>query len=95
MTNFWETNEPDFVNELGIKWYVDKHVTEYCFKGNISGVALNNIIAYVVVKPTGETDRVLVKYPDKAVIFNTKSLEEIGVEIDRLKLVKTFDNNAK
>lgn len=90
MINFWETKEPDFINELGIKWYFDVQVTDYCLKENLSGVSLTDIIAFVIVKPSGETERVLVKYPEGEVIFNTKSLEEIGVEIDKLKLIKTF-----
>ena len=91
--NFWEKQEPNFVNELGIKWYFDELVTDYCMKENISGVFLDNVLAYVVVLPSGETDRVLVDVNNKEVIYATKSLEEIGVEIDKLKLLKSYEKH--
>ena len=91
MKNFWETQEPNFVNELGIKWYIDELVTQYCLKENISGVFLDNVLAYVVVLPDGNTDRVLVDANNQEVIYATKNLEEIGVEIDKLKLLKSYE----
>ena len=91
MKNFWETQEPNFVNELGIKWYIDELVTQYCLKENISGVFLDNVLAYVVVLPDGNTDRVLVDANKQEVIYATKNLEEIGVEIDKLKLLKSYE----
>jgi len=91
MKNFWETQEPNFVNELGIKWYIDELVTQYCLKENISGVFLDNVLAYVVVLPDGNTDRVLVDVNKQEVIYATKNLEEIGVEIDKLKLLKSYE----
>lgn len=91
MKNFWKTQEPNFVNELGIKWYIDESVTHYCLKENISGVFLDNVLAYVVVLPDGNTDRVLVDVNKQEVIYATKNLEEIGVEIDRLKLLKSYE----
>jgi len=91
MKNFWKTQEPNFVNELGIKWYIDELVTQYCLKENISGVFLDNVLAYVVVLPDGNTDRVLVDVNKQEVIYATKNLEEIGVEIDKLKLLKSYE----
>ena len=91
MKNFWKTQEPNFVNDLGIKWYIDELVTQYCLKENISGVFLDNVLAYVVVLPDGNTDRVLVDVNKQEVIYSTKSLEEIGVEIDKLKLLKSYE----
>lgn len=93
MKNFWEKQEPNFVNELGIKWYFDELVTDYCMKENISGVFLDNVLAYVVVLPSGETNRVLVDVNNKEVIYATKRLEEIGVEIDKLKLLKSYEKH--
>lgn len=91
MKPFWETQEPDFVNELGVKWYVDKDVTRYCFLENLSGTFLDDVLAYVTVLPSGETDRVLVQRD--RIIYAGKSLEEIGVEIDKLKSLKSYEKH--
>jgi len=41
-------------------------------------------------KETGEYDRVMMDKDKEEIIFDTKSLEAMGYEIDRMKVIKRF-----
>ena len=41
-------------------------------------------------KETGEYDRVMMDKDKEEIIFDTKSLETMGYEIDRMKVLKRF-----
>lgn len=42
----WDT-EPEFVNELGVKWWKDDYMTEYAQKPDRSGTVLDAVCFYV------------------------------------------------
>lgn len=89
----WENNEkPAFVNEQGFEWYPDRESTRYARQKNSSGISLKNVYVFYVKK---EEDITRVIIDDKQnVLANNKNLEQIGFEIDKLKLLKqTGDRN--
>lgn len=85
---FWESETHE--------WFHDKISTNHARKKSVlwgSGEqddALDAACFVVRNKETGEYDRVLVDRKTNEVIFNTKSLEDLGYHIDRLKVVKRF-----
>lgn len=85
----WEEGrKPDYVNGLGIEWYIDHISSEYA-TGSGNGQVLKDHIVYVVKMPDGEVNRLIVNAGQ--IIFETKSLEAIGEEIDQLKLLQKFN----
>lgn len=83
---FWESETHE--------WFHDKISTNYAQQKGLHDDALPNICAFIVRnKDTGRYDRVLM---DKSlgdhgeIIYETTSLEDIGFEIDKLKLHKRF-----
>ena len=79
------------------EWFHDKISTQYARKKSIlwgSGEqndALNVICFVVRDKESGEYDRVMMDKDSEEVIFDTKSLETMGYEIDRRKVIKRFE----
>lgn len=85
---FWESETHE--------WFHDKISTQHARKNSVlwgSGEqkdALNVMCFVVRNKETGEYDRVMMDKEKNEVIFETKSLEAMGYEIDRMKVLKRF-----
>ncbi len=74
------------------EWFNDKTSTNYARTDNgLNKDALKNIYCFVTrSKETGEYDRVMMDSKTNEVIFDTKSLEEMAFEIDKMKVAKRF-----
>jgi hypothetical protein len=74
------------------EWFHDKSSTNYAQTDNgLNKDALKNIHCFVTRnKATGEYDRVMMDSKTNQVIFDTKSLEQMAFEIDRMKVMKRF-----
>lgn len=85
---FWESETHE--------WFHDKISTDYAQKKSVlwgSGEQNDSLDAACFVvrnKETGEYDRVMMDRKTNEVIFDTKSLEELGYHIDKLKVAKRF-----
>jgi hypothetical protein len=83
---FWESETHE--------WFHDKSSTQYARKNSVlwgSGEQKDALdVACFVVrnKETGEYNRVMVDRERQEVVFETKSLETMGYEIDRMKVQK-------
>jgi hypothetical protein len=75
------------------EWFHDKTSTNYAQTDNgLHKDALKHIHCFVTRnKETGEYDRVMMDSRSNQVIYDTKSLEEMGFEIDRMKIAKRFN----
>jgi hypothetical protein len=75
------------------EWFHDKSSTNYAQTDNgLNKDALKNIHCFVTRnKATGEYDRVMMDSKTNQVIFDTKSLEQMAFEIDRMKVMKRFN----
>lgn len=76
--------EPDFVNDLGVKWWYDEFTTQYAQKPDFWGIKLN-AICYYVEEPNGNRTRVLVS--DGNIIEEDQNLEALAVKIDCRKFL--------
>lgn len=74
------------------EWFHDKISTGYAQKDNgLHKDALKNIYCFVTRnKETGEYDRVMMDSKTNEVIYDTKSLEEMGYKIDKMKVLKRY-----
>jgi len=78
------------------EWFHDKTSTHYARKKSVlwgSGEqndALDVMCFVVRNKETGEYDRVMIDTKTNQPIYDTKSLEQMSYEIDRLKVIKRF-----
>lgn len=75
------------------EWFHDKTSTQYAQSDNgLNKDALPNIYCFVVRnKETGEYDRVMMDSKTNEIIYSTKSIEQMGFEIDKMKVIKRFD----
>lgn len=81
---YWESDTHE--------WFRDKTSTNYAQTDNgLNEDALKNIYAFILRdKETGEYDRVLVDGDKNEIIYSTKSLEDLGFQIDKIKLINRF-----
>jgi hypothetical protein len=79
------------------EWFHDKISTNYARKKSVlwgSGEQNDSLdVACFVVrnKESGEYDRVMMDRKKEEIIFETKSLEQLGYHIDKLKTLKRFN----
>lgn len=83
---FWEKQQPDFVNEQGVKWWLDKDSTRYASKENSNGISLDYQI-FVVEEPDGRKTRLVLDEKRKPVYEHTH-IESIAVWLDIQKYLK-------
>jgi len=76
--------KPDFVNDTGIKWWVDKACTQWAREKNINDVALPDVVVFLIEEPSSRRTRVIVENGE--VVFDNQNLEAIGAHIDIMKL---------
>jgi hypothetical protein len=87
---FWESETHE--------WFHDRISTNYARKKSVlwgSGEqddALDVACFVVRNKETGEYDRVMMDRPTNEIIYTTKSLEDLGYHIDKIKVQKRFNN---
>ena len=90
--HFLETDGLYYESETH-EWFHDKSSTRYAQTDNgLNKDALKNIYCFVVRdKATGEYNRVMMDSNSNQVIYDTKSLEVLAYEIDKMKVMKRFD----
>lgn len=81
------TQDPDFINEQGIKWWFDKGTTRFAIMEDQFGTSLN-AVAWVAEHPDGSRTRLLIDDDTKEIIAESPQLDGIGVKIDLLKYLK-------
>jgi hypothetical protein len=74
------------------EWFHDKTSTHYAQSNRgLNKDALKNIYCFITrSKETGEYDRVMMDSKTNEVIYDTKSLEQMSFEIDKMKFAKRF-----
>jgi hypothetical protein len=88
---FWESDTHE--------WFNDKISTRYARKNSVlwgSGEQEDSldVMCFVVRnKDTGDYDRVIMDKPTNEVIYSTKSLEDLGFYIDKLKVIKRLKDD--
>ena len=80
------------------EWFKDRISTQHAHKkselwgSGTQNDALPNLYCFVVRdKATGEYDRVVVNNLNSEVVYETKSLEDLGFWIDKMKVIKRFN----
>lgn len=90
---FWEQRPPDFVNELGTKWWFDKDTTQFAVNPDRNDVSLA-VNVWVIEDSSGYRTRVMIN-SDNEVIEEDQSLEGMGVKIDVRKFLKHEDKKIQ
>ena len=76
--------EPDFINDEGTKWWVDKSTTKYAQQKDIYKTQLPNVVCFATEQSNGYRSYVLTE--NQEIEFTAQSLEAIGVHIDIMKI---------
>jgi len=79
------------------EWFHDKTSTQFAHKNSVlwgTGEVLDglpHLVCFVTRrKEDGEYDRVVMDKNTNQIVYDTKSLEELGFYIDKLKVAKRF-----
>ena len=79
--------EPDFVNDIGVKWWLDDITTKHAKCEDTNGISLNATCYYVELLD-GTKTRVLLSGTGE-IIEEDQTLEGIAVKIDMRKFLKS------
>jgi len=82
------TEEPDFVNEEGTKWWVDKIATQYATKKDSFGVQLPGVVCFRTELSDGYSSFVVVD--GQKIVFTSQQTDAIGCHIDVMKMAKRY-----
>ena len=81
--------EPDFVNEIGTKWWLHESLTDYAHKKNLKGIGLPDHRVYYV--ETADKSRELILLHKDKIVHGTRSLEAMACFIDVQKILAGDD----
>ena len=84
MINF--DSKPDFVNELGVKWWRDDTTTDYAQRPDAQGTTLD-VVCFAIEQPNGRRTRVLLSKTGE-IIEENQNLEALAIRVDVRKFLK-------
>lgn len=84
--------QPDAINEIGTKFWVDKSLTKYAREPNSNGIKLENVLVLFAQNVNGVATRLLMV--DNECIVENGSFEAIACRIDFMKLDKGTLNES-
>lgn len=84
--SFFHSDKPDFVNEIGTKFWKDKILTDHAQYTDNTKCKLDAVCFYVELK-TGERTYLLVDKNTNEPIAEEPGIEAMGVKIDVLKFL--------
>lgn len=79
-------NTPDFVNELGTKWWRDESMTNWAQKKDLHGTTLD-MVCFFIELTDGTRTRVLVCKNTQEIVEEDASLEGMACKIDVRKML--------
>lgn len=79
------SDEPDFVNDIGTKWWRDADTTQYAQKFDKNGISLDSV-CFFVEDSSGYRTRVLISYT-REIIEEDQTLEGMAIKIDTRKFL--------
>jgi hypothetical protein len=80
-------NPPDFVNEIGTKWWKEPDITRYAQKEDRYGIKIS-AVAFLIETVDKFRSFVLVSKDTNMVIAEDQTFEGMGCKIDILKLLE-------
>lgn len=83
------SDKPDFVNELGVKWWLDRSATSYARKPDLKGTTMD-VLVYRVEHPNGASAFIVTDGGGEP-MKECPSLEAVGAWVDFTKAAKRFD----
>jgi hypothetical protein len=82
---------PLFVNDEGVKWWLDESSTKYAHRVGNTGVPLRNHVVYYVEFTDGTRSHVIVDQQKGAPVYEHKQLDAVGIYIDALRALAKED----
>ena len=88
--SIWDFNRPpDFTNEEGVQWWIDKTLTHHARGEGVGGVKLPDIVVFLVKEPNGRMTRLVTR--GQEILHDDQSFEGVASYIDMMKASKHFD----
>uniref|UniRef100_A0A6M3JLL2 Uncharacterized protein n=1 Tax=viral metagenome TaxID=1070528 RepID=A0A6M3JLL2_9ZZZZ len=81
-------DKPDFVNNEGVKWWVDKGTTQYARGKDSFGTQLLDVTCFKTELDNGYRSFVIVN--GRGIVFTSQQIDTIGRHIDIMKMIKRF-----
>jgi len=80
------SGEPNFINEQGIKYWLDQSTSDYANRADIYGTRLKGKV-FLVKRPDGYKTRLLIG-ENQTILADSQTLDGIATKIDLLKFIK-------
>ena len=93
MSLFLDLGEPQHINEVGVSFWLDKGLTEWCTKEDDKGISLPEHKVWIVQTPNGYRTRLLTHKQE--ILYESTGLENIATKIDMIKASITFTKKRK
>lgn len=87
------STEPTTINAAGVKWWLDKSLTEYAHRKDSTGISLKDVVVWKVEEVNGYKTNLVVK--DGGIVFEGTSIEGVCGHIDMMKITKQFNKKGK
>lgn len=85
-------SDPDFVNERGVKWWIDKSMTSYARSPDEKGTELD-AVCFFVEETNGRRTRLLTL--NGMIIEDEQNLEQMAMKIDIRKFLSRENASKK
>lgn len=83
---------PDFVNEQGVKWWLDQSMTDWAHRKDLQGTSLPDVKVWYVEEKDGTRTRLIIDGTE--VEYANPSMEAIGAHIDMMKIKKRHSGSV-
>lgn len=77
-------DNPDFVNEKGVKWWAVRNLNERAMDKSVLGISMPGLQSWLAELPSGERNYVLVLNGEP--MAESQSLETIAAKLDMIKM---------
>ena len=81
-------DKPDFINDGGTKWWIDKIATQYAREKDLFDIQLPTITCFRTELDNGYRSFVIVD--GQNIVFTSQQIDAIGCHIDIMKMAKRF-----
>ena len=85
---FEQSKDPDFINDEGVRWWLDKGLTDYAQKEDQFGTKLDGFTSWIIETKDGQNTRILLDGENYA--LESPRMEDIACRIDIIKASKRF-----
>jgi hypothetical protein len=94
LENLFESGKraPDFINDIGVKWWFDKEITAWATRPDQYGTVLKDVKCYLIEEPNGIRTRIILQKGE--IVYESHLVESIACALDLMKFFEQACNRG-